>query len=165
MIALERLRHLLEYDQETGTFTWRVCTKGHASGRAAGYRTARGEIRIGVDGERYLAHRLAWFYCFGEWPVEQIDHIDGNTSNNRLGNLRDVSGAVNSQNVRIARPFNKSSGVLGVGYYPHLNKTNPYYVQLVVGGKRVFCTQFDSLERAQAAYIEAKRVHHKGCTL
>lgn len=84
-----RLRELLDYNAETGVFTWRVSRQGHCkAGSAAGARRHDGYIRICVDQRRVWGHRLAWFYVHGEWPSQQIDHINGNPSDNRtVGSL------------------------------------------------------------------------------
>lgn len=64
-IKHERLCELLHYCPETGIFTWKVTRKGLAkAGTVAGSTNGRGYRQISVDGKLYLAHRLAWFYCF-----------------------------------------------------------------------------------------------------
>ena len=67
---------------------------------------------ISIYGKRYPAHRLAWLYIYGEWPPDQIDHIDGEPSNNRLDNLRLATNSENQQNRKIAS--NNTSGAKGV---------------------------------------------------
>jgi hypothetical protein len=91
-ITHERLLELLEYDPDTGIFKWKVNRKRLAKvGTTAGSINGSGYIHISVDGKLYLAHRLAWFYCFQEWPEKNIDHINGIRTDNRLDNLQDVS--------------------------------------------------------------------------
>ena len=55
----------------------------------AGSVHSTGYVRIGVDGGKYTAHCLAWLYTHGVWPSDQIDHINGNRSDNRIANLRE----------------------------------------------------------------------------
>lgn len=43
-------------------------------------------------------HRVAWFLYYGKWPEKCIDHINGDRSDNRIENLRDVSHSENSLN-------------------------------------------------------------------
>lgn len=96
----ERLLELLSYDPETGVFTNQI-DRGYRAkaGAVAGGRShKRGYRLIKLDYESYLAQRLAWFYVYGEWPVNEVDHIDGDTSNNKLANLRVVTHQQNSWN-------------------------------------------------------------------
>ncbi|MDD0156969.1 HNH endonuclease signature motif containing protein, partial [Shigella flexneri] len=69
-----------------------------AVGKVAG-TISYGYNAINIDGVRYFAHRLAWLYVYGEWPKQEIDHIDRNRRNNAISNLRDVSRVVNALNV------------------------------------------------------------------
>lgn len=69
-------------------------------GDVAGGLAAGGYLRVRIGGVLYFAHRLRWALAYGAWPVGQLDHIDGDPSNNRLGNLREVSNKENSRNRR-----------------------------------------------------------------
>lgn len=98
-LTTEVLRVLLHYDPETGEFTWadplapQMCP-GDTAGSVGGW----GYVYIGVLGRSYPAHRLAWLYMTGEWPIEQIDHRNRNTLDNRWDNLRDATQFQNSCN-------------------------------------------------------------------
>ena len=84
------MKDLLNYDPDTGDFTWKVSTSNRVRvGQVAGTLRHDGYIRIKVNGKLYLAHRLAWFFVYGVWPVEFLDHIDQDKSNNRINNLRE----------------------------------------------------------------------------
>ena len=153
------LRELLDYDQSSGLFSWKVKRIGVKAGRPAGCVCKhRGVVVVGIDGRLYLAHRLAWMWMVGEWP-EVIDHIDGNPANNRFANLRSVSQAVNMQNRRRPAKHNKL-GVLGVR-----EANGRFKAELKHQGKRFYVGRFDRKEAAHAAYIEAKRALHPGCTI
>ena len=154
-----RLRELLHYDPDTGLFTWRLPRRGASAGNVAGTTVTRGYIMIRIDGVKRLAHRLAWLYVYGEWPSGCIDHIDGQTSNNKLLNLRDVDVCINNQNRRRASSQNKS-GFLGVE-----TKNNRHRALIEVSGRRRTISWHDTPEEAHAAYLEAKRVLHPGCTI
>lgn len=100
-LTAERLRELLDYDPETGAFTWRVFVKGcRGKGTIAGFKRADGYIVIRVDKVSYLAHRLAWLFVTGAWPKDMIDHADRDTGNNAWGNLRAASRSQNMANQR-----------------------------------------------------------------
>lgn len=162
-ITSTRLREVLHYSVVTGEFYWREkiaakCVVGARAGCRSGRRSV---IAIRLFGRSYLAHRLAWFYVNGEWPEQQIDHIDTRPSNNAWINLRDVSPMVNSQNARAARP-NSSTGVLGVF---RRKRPKPFYAQIMVAGKLKHLGSFSTLAEAEVVYLAAKRSMHEGCTV
>lgn len=108
-----------------------------------------------------MAHRVAWAFVTGVWPGDQIDHIDGDKTNNRFANLRDVSQTVNMQNQR--RPYsNNKIGLAGV--YRH-KANGRIYSQIRVSKKLVHLGYFDTPEQASEAFLKAKRELHPGCTI
>lgn len=161
-LTAARLREVLHYDEDTGAFTWRARPRAFGSGRSlvAGTAVTRGYIMIRVDGVKHLAHRLAWMYCYGAWPTTHIDHVDGNTANNAIANLRDVDDDINHQNIRAAFVTNKS-GLLGAASTVRGN----FVARIAVAGKRVHLGTFASAEAAHEAYLDAKRRLHAGCTI
>lgn len=88
----------LEYDEITGIFSWKSPGRNRIVGERAGYLHHTGYRYIELKSRPYAEHRLAWLYCFQEWPIGQIDHIDLDRSNNILDNLREVSNRVNATN-------------------------------------------------------------------
>lgn len=161
-LTAQRLRELLHYCPDTGAFTWIGTTNPkHKPGRPAGWREGNIYLRISVESRTYFAHRLAWLHASGEWPTGQIDHIDGDRTNNRWVNLRDISHSMNMQNRREAR-FDSSTGILGVQFYP---KTGRFGASIRVSGKRTFLGRFDTAEEARQAYVRAKRELHPGCAI
>ena len=153
-LTAERLRELLLYDPETGVFTWRKLTgkKGFV-GKIAGCRAeVDGRVLIGIDGGRYRAHRLAWLYMTGEWPAE-VDHIDGNPSNNRWRNLRLANRRDQSANTK--RRSDNSSGLKGVVWHP---QTRKWRVQIKCTGFKKHVGLYSTKEEAAQAYMEAARV-------
>lgn len=160
-IDLNRVREVLAYDKKTGVFTWNEKPKQWRKGKSnvAGSLNTNGYLRIKVDGARYGAHRLAWFYVYGEWPKGDIDHIDGRRTNNAISNLRDVSRTVNMQNIKTAYTTN-TSGMLGV-----MEKRGRWKAQIRVIGENKYLGSFDTPELAHQAYLDAKRIHHEGCCI
>jgi hypothetical protein len=160
-LTAERLRELLSYEPDTGVFSRRLdITKSHVSapGSVAGGRSKE-HVTISVMNVRYMAHRLAWLYVTGEWPKGVVDHVNGDGYDNRWSNLRDVDALINAQNRH--RPHGMASTkVLGVCTAPN----GRYRSYIRAGGKQVYVGHFDTVEEARAAYLEAKRRLHDGCT-
>jgi len=120
-----------------------------------------GYISISINRNRYLAHRLAWLYENGDWPKQDIDHINGNRSDNRIENLRDVSHQVNCQNKRSIGKQN-TSGFLGVNWRKDRQK---WRAVISTRRKQKFLGFFDTAQEAHQAYLIAKRKLHEGSTL
>lgn len=104
----------LDYDPETGVFTWKVSGRGRfkRAGAVAGCLSPVGYIHLCIGGRQYLAHRLAWIAYHGTEPPDIIDHIDRNKSNNAIANLRDGTGGINEMNAK--PPKDSPFGISGV---------------------------------------------------
>lgn len=156
------LKSVLRYEPTTGMFIWVNARTGKGSGRrreTAGSKHNRGYVTIRIDLKPYLAHRLAWLYMTGAWPRQQIDHINGRRSDNRWINLREASPTFNGENQRHAQ-CTSIIGLLGVS----ANKKR-WSATITSKGRRHHLGTFNTPVQAHAAYIEAKRKLHKGCTL
>lgn len=155
-LTQERLRALLHYDGDTGRFLWRVSRRGRAKiGTAAGTLGADGYLRILVDGGRYSAHRLAWLYVHGRWPSADLDHANGNPSDNRIANLRECNKSENQQNRKPSK--NSTSGYMGVTF---VRSTGKYQAYIKRAGKQLHLGCFPTPELAHAAYLAAKKELH-----
>jgi hypothetical protein len=156
-----RVRDVLTYDAESGALTWRQTLGARAkAGRPAGNVSVHGYVTIGIDGVRAIpAHRVAWVISFGEWPALEVDHIDGDRSNNRLANLRLVTTAQNHQNMRSPRCDNRA-GLLGVSPYG-----DRFRAQIQAAGRKHWIGEFATAEEAHEAYVERKRQLHEFGTL
>lgn len=162
VIGVDRLRALLTYDAESGEFRWTVDRRGSArAGDLAGAVQNHGYVSIKIDGSRYLAHRLAWLYVHGKFPDNDIDHINGCRTDNRIENLRDVTRRANIQNAHGPRSTN-SHGALGVIQRKGSKK---WKAQICVDGVYRFAGPFDTKDEAARAYLEMKRALHPGCTI
>jgi hypothetical protein len=103
-LTANRLREVLDYNSETGVFTWRVALRPRMKiGTVAGWLDERGYRRVRIDARPYLAHRLAWLWMTGEWPSGRLDHRDGDPGNNCWSNLREAMQSQNSANSSIRK--------------------------------------------------------------
>ena len=155
-ITAEEARQLLDYNPETGVFTWRVRRTGTArAGDQTGRVNNRGYVELKVKNRRYSAHRLAWLMVHGVWPREFIDHIDGNPANNRLDNLREASRTENSRNRRMQ--YSNTSGYKGVYWFKAARK---WHAQIHTNGRNKHLGLFLTAEAAHAAYCKAAAELH-----
>lgn len=158
----ERLRELFEYNADTGFFKRKKSGRGITVGRISGCIKADGYRAISVDRVQYPAHRLVLVFMTGVWPTGQIDHINGNKDDNTIKNLREVDQFTNMQNLRACQIGKTSTKLLGA----YKNKKSGYwYSQIKVAGKNKHLGCFKTPETAHHAYVVAKRIFHKGCTL
>jgi len=160
-LTQEMLKELLEYDPNTGIFRWKNRRGSAKKGAEAGNYCPDGYIEIRVYKKLHKAHRLAWLYMNGEHPSMDIDHIDGNRSNNSIFNLRHVSRLDNLHNQRL--PYSRSKTGL-IGSWKH-SQTGKYTSQIRSDGKKICLGLFDTKEEAHKAYVEAKRKLHATCTI
>jgi HNH endonuclease len=161
LITAEWLRSVLQYNQETGIFTWLVAAGGVCIGSPIKTLNSNGYVVVGLNGKKYRQHRLAWLYVYGCWPDQTIDHKDGDRANNRIDNLRVLPQSINVQNRRTASK-NSTSGVLGVYFSA---RRNGYMASVTTNGHQKRKGPYKSIDRAHQAYLEIKRVKHEGCTL
>jgi len=158
----EYLRRILDYDKETGVFTWRV-DKGYSvkAGSVAGSKSAKKGTKtyweIGIDSRQYFAHRLAHLHVTGEWPQSLVDHEDGDGLNNAWSNLRPASQATNQHNRKSAQK-GSTTGVMGVVALA----SGKFVAKIKVNMRRIYLGTFATVEEAGAAYLAAKREMHTG---
>lgn len=169
--TIEQFRQVLDYDPETGNLTWLSRDSSHFdggkrspsimakiwnttwAGKQALTNTSNGYRRGVVFGIGFQAHRVAWALYYGAWPKGEIDHIDGNRSNNRISNLRDTTRTENGRNLRM-RPSN-TSGYVGVTKEP---ETKKWRAQAVIDGRCVYVGCYVTAEEAAFARDEFLRM-------
>lgn len=134
---------------------WRISKNGEV--RRAGWRDSRGYWYVMVNGNRQSLHRMIWEHINGEIPHRlEIDHIDGDPSNNSILNLRLVTHALNMQNRHNAHSSSRS-GVKGVSWD---NERGKWCAQIRAHGIVIKIGRFDTAEAAAAAYAEGAGRHH-----
>jgi len=109
---IDALKSLLSYNPETGQFHWIAAGKGRCKNKEAGTLLHSGYVGICIGPKRWQAHRLAWALHYGEWPSDQIDHINGVKTDNRICNLREATNSQNGKNLGLSKA--NKSGVAGV---------------------------------------------------
>lgn len=161
------LEVLLDFDPETGLFTWKEralslfpkpekgksWNKQFAGKSAFTVENGNGYLCGYINYKKFYAHRVAWKIVFDEEPL-QIDHINGARSDNRIVNLRAASNATNSKNKRPRA--NNTSGMVGVSWYKAGSK---WAAQIGLDGKVIPLGHFDTFEEAKAARQGAERLY------
>jgi hypothetical protein len=154
MLTQEKLKEILYYDPETGIFNWIIRPRNNLqSGDQAGTYDRKGYLRILYKQKIYMGHWLAWLYVYGKWPDNEIDHINGNPSDNTIVNLRDVTRKQNMENKKVYK--NNKSGVSGVNWH---KKKQRWVVRVGHFGKRISVGQFVNIEDAIEARINAVNI-------
>lgn len=173
-LSIELLRELLVYDPHTGMLWWKArkpehfaATKNKSAeslckwwnGRFAGTPALNAIGNHGcrhgkINGTLHYAHRVAWALQTGSWPVNDIDHEDGNRSSNLFRNMRDATHRENMQNKRRYR--SNKTGHPGVSFRPKSNKW-----QAFIGGSggRTYLGTFDTFADAVQARKQAEAAH------
>lgn len=158
-LTLERLKEVLNYNPKTGVFTWLKKTANRANrteiGGIAGSMREDGRVSISIDGRRYYAYRLAWFYTTGQWPKHQIDHRNRDASVGALENLREATNAENMQNTKIYST--NRTGYPGVSWDKTIGK---YSATIMKDYVKYTFGYFDTAEEANTARIKGKAELH-----
>ena len=148
-ITIIALRERFRYEPDTGRIVIAKSMRRRGKiGCEAGCIAANGHRYIGFQGKHLLASRLAWALYHGEWPKQEIDHIDGNTLNNRLINLRDVSSSAQKRN----RAVWGKTGVKSVHFFQ-----KGYRSALTINRKSIKLGCFHTLEDAEAVVIAKEK--------
>jgi hypothetical protein len=155
MITQKELKEILNYNSESGIFTWKNIVKPARKkvGDVAG-GLCLGYVVIGINGKIYRAHRLAWLYIYGKWPNDQIDHVNGIKNDNRLCNLRECNQSKNNYNRKMQK--NNTSGIKGV--CKHKDK---WMVQFKINKNVMYFGTYDDIEFAELVANEVRAKYHK----
>ena len=149
----EKLKSLIEYRPDDGVFVWKSVRKHNRLWRVAGTLRNDGYWSIMILGKSYFAHRLAFLYMTDAMPIGEIDHINGDRSDNRWCNLRQCSRAQNRMNLKVYK--NSTTQVAGVSWHKRLAK---WQARIGQNGKRIHLGYFDVIEGAIEARLLAQRL-------
>jgi hypothetical protein len=148
-LSAEELRRYFEYDAETGILSWKIQKGAAKSGRIARNR-CHGHYRVRLNGRLLWVHRVIWCIAYGSWPRHQIDHRNGDRSDNRLVNLREATNQLNQAN----RKATSGSGFKGVSWHKGAKK---WIASITVNRKNIYLGLHETPESAHAAYMDAAR--------
>lgn len=155
MITQKELKEIVEYNEDTGIFTWKV-DKGRAKkGDIAGSPHNNGYKQIRINKKLHLEHRLAWIYVYGKPPKNDIDHINGVRTDNSIKNLRECTRHQNLCNRTVK--VKSKSGIKNVCWHKQ-NQT--WMVKIQVKGKHIHIGCFKDIELAELVAIEARIKYH-----
>ena len=154
MLTHEHLLSIASYDAATGLMHWTARRSGVKAGKQIGVVKANGYLGVQISGKGYLVHRLAWFYVHGEWPTDEIDHINRVITDNRLCNLRQATSQQNKQNRGVFRT--SSTGVRGVTW---LDQDRCYQATIQVNMRRIHLGRFKEFSAATKARQTAEDLY------
>lgn len=165
-VTPEIVRELLDYDPQTGALTWRLrdlkwfkresdqkrWNDRYAGTPALCCTDRNGHLYGRMFRKNIRAHRVVWAHFYGHWPKQNIDHINGVGSDNRIKNLRDVSQSHNCRN-RAQRSDN-THGVPGV--YPN---RKGWMARINVNGKQIHLGTYPTKAEAIRERLAAEKEH------
>lgn len=149
MLTQAELKKILNYNENTGTFSWKVKVSRNVNiGDVTGSMDGKGYLWIKIKGKSYSAHRLAWLFVHGYLPENDIDHRNRIRDDNSLSNLREVSKICNGQNCVIGS--NNSSGFNGVSFNKQSKK---WRASMRVNGMGIYLGSHDTVIDAALARV------------
>ena len=146
------------YNPETGILQWKIKPyKGRVNiGDIAGNDNVKGHLRVKYKNKTMFVHRIIYEMHYGAVPHGmQIDHKNGNKSDNRLSNIRLATAAQNSQNIK--KPLRNTSGCVGVDFNKSSGK---WMARISKQMNRIVIGYFDTKEEAYAARVAAEKEYH-----
>ena len=146
----ERLQELFDYCPSGNLIRIKKTGKKGKLGQIVGHKCKRhGYIEVGIDGAKYFLHRLIWKFHTGKDPVENIDHINRDPTDNRIENLRECNQHQNCGNCKPAKGYNKQT------------LCDTYVAKIKVNRQRIYLGTFPTPDLAQQAYQTAHK-HYFG---
>jgi len=141
------------YNKKLGMLFWRLdkgkkTKKGDVSGSYS-----KGYIQVRLNKKRYFSHRIIWFLHYREWPLLSIDHINGDGTDNRITNIRQVTPSENTQNSKCHR----EGRPIGVNFFKRDKKWRAFAPRNFLkrrNSKTKYLGIFDTMEEATKAVID-----------
>lgn len=174
-LTSEQLNALLSYDSDTGKLYWKkrdvswfepsktrsvehICNNWNSlyEGKEALYhKDMKGYAYGSILSVRYRAHNVIWCMHTGNWPIGVIDHIDNDSENNRIENMREATLSQNSHNSK--NPANNTSGFKGASFH---KQSGRWIAKIKCGRKRIHLGMFNCVTSAHFAYVAASKKYH-----
>ena len=154
MISYERTKELFDYLSD-GELVWKVNVCNVKSGSLVGSSRKDGYKMTSVDCKKYLVHRLIFLWHKGYMP-EYIDHIDGDTRNNKIENLRECTLSQNQQNRRLGR--DNKTGVKGVSWH---KKNQKWRASIRLNKEQIHLGLFEDFDQAVRVIEQARMSMHR----
>lgn len=146
-IDQKTIKSIISYDPDSGKFSW---ISDALQGKRFGC-IHKGYLTVKISNKPFFAHRLAFLYMTGQFPPDSVDHIDGDTTNNRWENLRPVDRAENGKNMKVGA--RNKSGVMGVFWR---NESSNWRAYIKVGRKQLHLGTFHDFFLAVCARKSAE---------
>lgn len=148
MVTQVRLKELLDYSSDTGIFRWRIARGRVKPGDIAGsLHKKTGYWQLMLNHKHYLAHRLAWFWLYGQWPNGDLDHKNSARTDNWISNLREGTPSQHSAHAKGRR-----DGLKGVSWHKRNKK---WQARIRKNGKQIFLGMFDTEAAGHESYWAA----------
>jgi hypothetical protein len=157
----KELVQLFEY-HSNGVITSKYAKSNRRIGAIVGVKNRYGYLAAKLNRKTYYVHRLIWTICNGSIPEGfDIDHINGNRSDNRIENLRLVTTQGNNQNLQSSKAHSKTK-LLGACFH---KATKKFIAQITTNGKYEYLGLFDTAIEAHNVYLKRKREIHETCQI
>ena len=148
-ITQEVVHRLFDYSEQTGELTHKTQAARRINmGDVAGHLHSTGYVTVAIKGKAYKAHKLVWLWQTGKYPKHDVDHINGNRSDNRWSNLRKATRGQNCANR--TTPVKSAAGYKGV-----VSRGNSHSARIRTPGKVHHLGSFPTPEAAAQAYDKA----------
>jgi hypothetical protein len=172
-ISEKFLRECFTYNPETGELFWNYRPQSHFDkefawqrwnrrygGKLAGSFNIHGYRRTTILGLSLLASHICWFLGTGKHPEHQLDHINGQRSDDRLANLREAPGPINQRNAKLLS--SNKTGLVGIGTRTWRGKYTYFTATARVGGKQFskVCKTLDEAVLWRNRMVEAAGDYH-----
>lgn len=143
-ITQSELKNILIYNPKNGEFRRKISTnRNNKPNQLVGSLRKNGYISIFIKNKSYLAHRLAWLYMTGEWPTDQIDHVNHIRKDNKWLNLRAATSNQNQRNKSLSK--NNKSGFSGIYW---CNKRSKWCAEIKLNNKKKHLGRFKNINDA-----------------